>query len=102
MVKNLNSNAGDSGSVLGLGRSPEGRHGNPLQYSYLEKVMDRGTWQVHRIPKCWTRLKQLSMHTHACIRMHALQLDDTILSFHLCFALHYSRVPLIVFFCLLY
>ena len=29
-------NAGDLGSILGLGRSPGGRHGNPLQYSCLE------------------------------------------------------------------
>ena len=27
------SNAGDLGSILGLGRSPGGGHGNPLQYS---------------------------------------------------------------------
>ena len=29
-------NAGDVGSVPGLGISPEGGHGNPLQYSCLE------------------------------------------------------------------
>ena len=29
-------NAEDLGSIPGLGRSPGGRHGNPLQYSYLE------------------------------------------------------------------
>ena len=28
--------AGDLGSITGLGRSPGGGHGNPLQYSYLE------------------------------------------------------------------
>ena len=36
MVKNLPANAGDlrdAGSILGLGRSPGGGHGNPLQYS---------------------------------------------------------------------
>ena len=40
MVKNLPINAGDLrdvGLVPGLGRSPEGGHGNPLQYSCLEK-----------------------------------------------------------------
>ena len=39
VVKNLPANAGDIrdlGSVSGLGRSPGGRHGNPLQYSCLE------------------------------------------------------------------
>ena len=28
--------AGDLGLIPGLGRSPGGGHGNPLQYSYLE------------------------------------------------------------------
>ena len=49
MVKNLHASAGDpgdAGSILGLGRSPGGRHGNPLQYSCLENPMDRGAWQT--------------------------------------------------------
>ena len=54
MVKNLSANAGDirdSGSIPGLGRSPGGGHGNPLEYSCLENPMDRGAWQaiVHRV-----------------------------------------------------
>ena len=32
---------GDVGSIHGLGRSPEGGHGNPLQYSCLKNPMDR-------------------------------------------------------------
>ena len=36
MVKNPAANAGDHGSIPELGRSPGGRHGNPLQYSCLE------------------------------------------------------------------
>jgi len=36
VVKNLPANAGDAGSIPGLGRSPGGGHGNPLQYSCLE------------------------------------------------------------------
>ena len=41
---------GDMGSIPGLGRSPGGGHGNPLQCSCLENPMDRGAWQatVHR------------------------------------------------------
>ena len=35
-------NAGDLGSIPGLGRSPGGGHGNPLQYYCLENPMDRG------------------------------------------------------------
>ena len=37
-------NAGDLGSIPGLGRSPGGGHGNPLQYSCLENSVDRGAW----------------------------------------------------------
>ena len=47
VVKNLPANVGDirdAGSVPGLGRSPGGGHGNPLQYSCLENPMDRGAW----------------------------------------------------------
>ena len=47
MVKNLPDNAGDvrdTGLIPGLGRSPGGEHGNPLQYSCLENLMDRRAW----------------------------------------------------------
>ena len=56
VVKNLPANAG---SVLGLGRSPGGGNGNPLQYSCLENPRDRGAWQatVHRVAKSQTQLK---------------------------------------------
>ena len=37
-------NAGDPGSIPGLGRYPGEGNGNPLQYSCLENPMDRGTW----------------------------------------------------------
>ena len=49
-------NAGDLGSIPGLGRSPEGGHGNPLQYSCLENHMDRGVWwaTVLGVTKSWT------------------------------------------------
>ena len=36
VVKNPAANAGDHGSIPELGRSPGGRHGNPLQYCCLE------------------------------------------------------------------
>ena len=45
VVKNLPANAGATGdvsSVPGLGRSPGGGNGNPLQCSCLENPMDRG------------------------------------------------------------
>ena len=37
-------NAGDPGSIPGLGRSPGEGNGNPLQYYCLENPMDRGAW----------------------------------------------------------
>ena len=46
LVKNPPANAGDLGLKPGLGRSPEGGNGNPLQYSCLENPMDREAWQV--------------------------------------------------------
>ena len=44
VVKNLPANAGDSGSILGPGRSPGEGNGKPLQYSCLGNPMDRGAW----------------------------------------------------------
>ena len=61
VVKNPSANAGDTGSIPGSGRSPEGGHGNPLQYSCLENPMDRGTWWVHWVTKSRTQLERLSM-----------------------------------------
>ena len=40
------ANAGDLGSIPGSGRAPAEGHGNPLQYSCLENLMDRGAWQA--------------------------------------------------------
>ena len=59
VVKNPPANAGDArdvGSIPGLGRSSGEGNGNPLQYSCLEKSMDRGAWwaTVHGVAKSWT------------------------------------------------
>ena len=37
-------NAGDAGSIPGSGRCPGERNGNPLQYSCLGYLMNRGAW----------------------------------------------------------
>ena len=42
VVKNPPANAGDAGSIPGSGRSPGVGNGNPLQYSCLENLTDRG------------------------------------------------------------
>ena len=56
MGKNPPANAGDLALISGSGRSSEGGHGNPLQYSFLENLMDRVTWwaTAHRIVKSQT------------------------------------------------
>ena len=53
-------NAGDQGSIPGLGRSPGEGNGSPLQYSRLENPMDRGAWWaiVHEVTKKWTQLRE--------------------------------------------
>ena len=51
------------GFIPGLGRSPRGEHGNPLQYSCLENPVDGGPWwaAVYGVTQSWTRLKRLSI-----------------------------------------
>ena len=63
-------NVGDLGSIPVLGRSPGEGNSHPLQYSCLEKPMNRGAWRatVHGVTRSRTRLKQLSMH--ACMFSH--------------------------------
>ena len=51
-------NAGDKGSIPGMGSTPAGGNGNPLQYSCLENPTDRGAWWA---AKSWTRLKRLGV-----------------------------------------
>ena len=68
VVKNLPATAGDTGNgslILGLGTSPGGGNGKPLQYSFLENSKDRGAWwaTVHGVAKSLT---QLSTHTLKC------------------------------------
>ena len=53
MVKTSAYNAGDLGSIPGLGRSTGEGNGNLFQYSCLENPMDRGAWQatVHGVAR---------------------------------------------------
>jgi len=51
-------NAGDLGSIPGLGRSPGEGNGYPLQYCGLENSMNRGDWQA-TVAKSQTQLTDL-------------------------------------------
>ena len=65
MVKNPPANAGDVrdlGLIPGLGRSPGGGNGDPLQYSCMDNLVDIEAWRAmaHRVtksPKSRIRLK---------------------------------------------
>ena len=65
VVKNLPDNAGDmrdSSSIPGSGRSPEGGHDNPCQYSWLKNSAERGVWRatVHGVAESHEQMKQLN------------------------------------------
>ena len=82
VVKNLPANAGDlreAGLIPGSGRSPGGRHNNPLQCSCLENPTDRGAWRatVHRLAKSWTRLKRLGVCMYVLFVNRFVQLNQT-------------------------
>ena len=57
--------------IPGLGRSPGREHGNPLQYSCLEKLMDRGAWRaaVHGVSR-ELDTTEATWHVHARIHVY--------------------------------
>ena len=63
--KEFACNAGDPGSIPGLGRAPGEGKGYPLQYYGLENSMDRGAWwaTVHGVGK---ELDTTERPTHKC------------------------------------
>ena len=46
MGKESACNAGELGSIPGLGKCPQEGNGTPFQYSCLENPMDRGAWKA--------------------------------------------------------
>ena len=66
-VKNPPANSGgarDMGLIPGLGRSPGGRHGHPLQYSCLENPADRGAWWVQSKGLKKFDMTEVTEHAH--------------------------------------
>ena len=66
VVKYLSANAGavrDVSSIPRSGRSPGGGNGNPLQYSCLGNLVDRGDWwaTVHGITE--SDMTEVTAHT---------------------------------------
>ena len=76
VLKNLPASAGDArdvDSIPGTGSSPGEGNGNPLQYSCLKNLMDRGAWQATaRGLKESDMTERLNMqaHTHTHIHTH--------------------------------
>ena len=56
--KESTCNVRDLDLIPGLGKTPGGGHGNPLQYSCVENPVDRGAWwpTVHGVTKSRTRV----------------------------------------------
>ena len=71
MEKNLPPNAGDAGSIPGLGRSPGEGKGYLFQYSCLENFIDRGSWQatVHGD----VELDSTEWLTYVCVRNYRIK-----------------------------
>ena len=82
---------GDAGLIPGLGRSPEERNGNPLQYSCLGNPMDRGPLEamVHGVSESdMTECAHTHTHTHlyTCAR-HCVDTKNKIVSIFVEFSL---------------
>ena len=56
----------DTGTIPGSGRSPGGGHGNPLQYSCLKNLMDRGAWWA--TVQCHTKSDMTEATEHTCMQ----------------------------------
>ena len=70
VVKNSPANAGDIGSIPGLGKSPGGEKSNPLQYSCPENPINRGAWKatVHEVTR--VRHDLATEHEYICVYLY--------------------------------
>ena len=81
--KESTCNAGDRGSIPGLGRSSGAGNGHPLQYSGLENSMDRGAWlaRVHGL-QSWTQLSFKNLRLQQTVpRLVRIDLDVVFFNF---------------------
>ena len=77
VVKNPPGNAGDAGSVPGLGRSPAGANGNPHQYSCLKTPMDREACPVHGVANSQTWLSVQAQLNHVWLHLQTQHCEWT-------------------------
>ena len=84
--------AGDEGLIPGLGISPGGGNGNPLQYSYLGNPMDRGAWwdTVHGVAK----LDLTEYPCRVCVFSYGFWITYITVAFW-----HISKIPIPVMMC---
>ena len=93
MVKDLPADAGDTGLIPGLGRSPGEGNGNPFQYSCLGNPADRGTWwaTVHGVTRVGLNLatkQREGMKPFCSYRVHIRNRAK-----HITFFSHCSKIP---------
>ena len=74
VMQEITCNAGDMGLIPGLGRSPGGGHGNPLQYACLENPISRGAWwaTVHEVTELGMT-EQLNNSSSKALRLNVIK-----------------------------
>ena len=77
LVKNPPGNAGDLGSIPGLGRSPGEEKGYPLQKSGLENSI------VHGVAKSQTQLNDFHSLTHNVVTVSTVQQNESVIHIHI-------------------
>ena len=70
--------AGDLSLIPGSGRSPGEGNYNPLQYSFLENPVERGTWwaTAQRVTKSQDTTERLHFHFHFQIDKRTIKRED--------------------------
>ena len=71
-------NGGDPSSIPGSGRSPGEEHGNPLPYSCLGNITDRGAWRavVHGLAELGMTEQLTHAHTHTYMYLYILSMGS--------------------------
>ena len=83
-VKKSTGNAGDLGLILGLGRSPRGRHGNQLQCSCLENPYGQSMVATgHRVVKHQTRPSDFTFTFHFPVLEKEMATHSSILAWEI-------------------